>query len=234
LTRYLYIPILLALLLLPAGALAQRGPYWMWEPEFSYTQKLGKRWNANGKVAVQQTFNEPAGEDEEARSRYQINYTMVQLFGTYNLRPGTQLTGGYAFRFNDLLDPEPGREHRIMEQLTFLTYPGGTRLAHRFRAEQRFIDQQYTNRWRYRVAYETPLQGDRLDPGEQYLITSNEVLFSFNAHERSGANRLYLGVGWYFSKERKLEAGVQYRLNDIGTGKLENAIWFTTAYYLNR
>jgi hemolysin activation/secretion protein len=221
-------------ILLPAGAFAQRGPYWMWEPEFSYTRKLGERWSANGKVAVQQTFNEPAGEDEEARSRYQINYTMVQLFGTYNLRPGTQLTGGYAFRFNDLLDAEPGREHRIMEQLTFLKYLGGIRLTHRFRAEQRFQDQSYTNRWRYRFAYEIPLQGDRLDPGEQYLITSNEVLLSFNAHERSGANRLYLGVGWYFSKERKLEAGVQYRLNDIGTGELENAIWFTTAYYLNR
>jgi hypothetical protein len=205
---------LLAFLLLPAGAFAQQGPYWLWEPEFSYTRKLGERWSANGKVAVQQTFNEPAGEDEEARSRYQINYTMVQLFGTYNLGPG--------------------REHRIMEQLTFLKYLGGTRLTHRFRAEQRFEDQSYTNRWRYRFAYEIPLQGDRLDPGEQYLITSNEVLFSFNAHERFGANRLYLGVGWYFSKERKLEAGVQYRLNDIGTGELENAVWFTTAYYLNR
>lgn len=232
--RYPHLLSLLTLLLLPTGAFAQRGPYLQWEPEFSYTRKLAERWSANGKVAVQQTFNEPAGGDEAGRSRYQINFTMVQLFATYTLRPGTQLTGGYAFRFNDLLDPEPGREHRLMQQLTFLTYPGGTRLAHRFRAEQRFEDQEYTNRWRYRVAYETPLQGDRLDPGEQYLITSNEVLFSFNAHERSGANRLYLGMGWYFSKARKLEAGVQYRLNRIGTGKLENVIWLTTAYYLNR
>lgn len=231
-TRYLSILPLLTLFLLPAGVSAQRGPYWMWEPEFSYTQKLGKHWSANGKLAVQQTFNEPSGEGEG--SKYQVNYTMVQLFGTYNLRPGTQLTGGYAFRFNDLLDPEPGREHRIMEQLTFLVYPGGTRIANRFRAEQRFEDASFINRWRYRIACETPLRGDRLDPGEQYLITSNEVLFSFNAHERFGGNRLYLGMGWYFSKERKLEAGVQYRLNDIGTGKTETAIWFTTAYYLNR
>ncbi len=222
----------LLLFLLSAGAFAQKGIFWQWEPEFSYTWKPADRWSANVKAAVQQTFNEPVDEGQD--SKYQINYTQVQFFGTYNLWTTTQFTGGYGFRFNDLLDPAPGHEHRLMEQITFLVYPAGKRIANRFRAEQRFEDQSYINRLRYRIAYETPLQGSRLDPGEQYLITSNEVLFSFNAKEQFAANRLYLGIGWFLNNKRKLEAGVQYRLNEIGMGKPETAIWFTTAYYLNR
>jgi len=220
------------LLLGPLPAAAQRGVFWQWEPEFSYTWKPADRWNANLKAAVQQTFNEPTREG--VGSRYQINYTQVQFFGTYTLWTTTQLTGGYGFRFNDLLDRPPGREGRLMEQLTFLTYLGEKRLANRVRTEQRFEDGKFINRWRYRVAYETPLRGQRLDPGEQYLITSNELLFSFNAREQFAANRLYLGIGWYFSKERKLETGVQYRLDELGTGRPEHFLWFTTAYYLNR
>ncbi len=181
---------------------------------------------------MQQTFNEPAGEG--TGTRYQINYTQVQLFGTYKLWTTTQLSGGYSFRFNDLLGESPGREHRIMEQVAFVSFLGDRRLAHRIRTEQRFEDDEFINRWRYRLAYEFPLQGQRLDPGEKYLITSNEVLLSFNAWERFAGNRLYLGIGWFFSNKQKVEAGLQYRLDDVGTGQPENAIWFTTAYYLNQ
>jgi hypothetical protein len=220
------------LLFLPAAAAGQPQFLWQFEPEFSYTRKLADRWTFNVKPSVQQTFNEPVAEG--AGTRYQINYTQVQLFGTYKIWTTTQLSGGYSFRFNDLLDQPVGREHRIMEQIAFVSFLGERRLAHRIRTEQRFQDQEFINRWRYRLAYEFPLQGERLDPGEKYLITSNEVLFSFNAWEQFAENRLYLGIGWYFSNKRKIEAGLQYRLQELGTGKPENAIWFTTAYYLNQ
>lgn len=211
---------------------AQIGIRLQYEPEFSYTRDLSNRWSSNGKISMQNTFIEPS--KEAATGDYQISYTQVQLFATYSLWTSTKLSGGYGFRFEDLLKTPLGYEHRVMEQIAFLTYLEGRRIAHRFRIEQRFSDEDYENRWRYRIAYDAPLNGRRLDPGEKYLITSNEFLFSFNRSGSDGENRLYIGLGWFFNDKRKLEAGIQYRLGEIGTDNPENTLWFTTGYYLNQ
>src|SRR4051812_18909304 len=113
----------LAVYFCPMLALAQSGIRWQWEPEFSYTFGLADRWKANLRAGIQQTFYE-----SDTRARYRINYSQVQLFGTYQLWANTQLTGGYGFRFTELLDRPLGHEHHLIEQLTFLVYVGETRL----------------------------------------------------------------------------------------------------------
>lgn len=217
---------------LSGTAYAQQGLQLQYEPEFSYTWDLSSRWSSNIKAAVQNTFMQTS--EEGATEGYQIDYTQVQLFATYNLWTSTKLSGGYSFRFNDLLDASIGHEHRLMEQVAFLTFLEGRRIGHRIRTEQRFREEGYINRWRYRVAYDMPLNGRRLDPGEKYLITSNEFLVSFNGIGSDGENRLYIGLGWFINDKRKLETGIQYRLGAIGTDHPENTLWFTTGYYLNQ
>lgn len=211
---------------------AQKGIRLQYEPEISYTGDMFNRWSFNVKGAMRNTFMEPS--EEGSTGDYQINYTQIQLFATYNLWTGTKLSGGYDFRFNELLDTPVAHAHQLMEQIAFLTYLEGRRIAHRFRVEQRFTDEGYENRLRYRISHDVPLNGRRLDPGEKYLITSNEVLFSFNGTGSDGENRLYLGIGWFFNNKRKLETGIQYRLEEMGTGRPENTLWFTTGYYLNQ
>ncbi len=210
---------------------AQRGIFLQWEPEFSYTKDISDRWSSNLKLALRQNFAEP-GKEGMVKD-YQIDYAQLQGFVTYSLWTRTKLSMGYGFRLEDLLEASIGNEHRIMEQVGLVTHVDGKRLAHRIRAEQRFRENGLINRWRYRISYDAPLNGLRLDPGEKYLIFSNELLFSFNAAEQEGEDRLYVGLGWYFNDMRKLETGIQYRLGAIGSDNLENVIWLTSVYYLN-
>lgn len=163
-----------------------------------------------------------------------MNFVELQLFGTYQLWNDTKLSLGYKARGIEPLEPPLSSEHRPMEQIAFIGYKGSSRLSHRIRTEQRFRPDRYENRWRYRFSYDRPLEGQRLDPGEMYLVLSDEVLYTFNAVERSAENRLYAGLGWLFLKSQKLETGVQYRLGEIGTVGLEHILWLTTTYYISQ
>lgn len=203
-----------------------------WEPDFSYTWKVSNRWTANTKMSIRNTLAEPS--EKGTTAHYQVNYIQPQLFATYSLWTNLKLSAGYTYQLSQLTETHRGQEHRPAEQVAFLTYLGATRIAHRIRLEQRFRQRDYTNRIRYRFAYDTPLNGQQLDPGEKYLVASNEFLFSFDAARRLGENRAYLGIGWYFNDQRKLEAGLQYRLAGIGTHALINTLWLTTAFYWNR
>ncbi len=209
---------------------AQKGLNLKWESEFSYTQELPARWSANAKAAFRQTFFEPS--ETGTTSTYNFDFSEIQTFLTYETWNTIKLSVGYNFRLAELLENPLEKEHRIMQQLAFVTYPEGIRLSHRFRTEQRFQEEGFINRWRYRLSFEKNLNGTQLDPGEKYLVTSNEILYSFNGNKNEGENRIYIGLGWFFNSTNKLETGFQYRLAGIGN-QIENSIFLTTAYYLS-
>ena len=213
-------------------ASAQNGLLLQWEPEFSYTWELANRWSANTKAAFQQSLSPPT--ETEPQRQYQFNHMQVQFFATYSVWTNLKLSGGYTFRINDPTETLGSHNHRLMQQLAFVSYLRGQRFANRFRLEQRFRDEGYINRWRYRISFDVPLNGENVDPGEKYLVASDEWLFSFNNQGHESQNRLYLGIGWYANSQRKIEAGFQYRLDGIGTGTLDNTLWFTTAFYWNQ
>ena len=220
------------LLLMVSPACAQEDWLWQWEPEFSYTHRLGGLWKVNAKASFLQSLTTPA--EAETDRQYQFDQAQVQFFATYSLRTNLKVSGGYYFRINDPTETLGSHNHRLAEQFAFVSQVGGRRWANRLRLEQRFQDQGYVNRARYRVSFDVPLNGERIDPGEKYLIVSDEWLFSFTSRQSESQNRLYLGIGWFANPERKTEVGVQYRLGGIGSEDLSNTLWFTTAFYWNQ
>lgn len=211
---------------------AQEGWLWQWEPTLSYTREVSKRWVANAQTTAQQSLL-PRSELNSGR-RYHFENVQLQLFGTYHWRTHLKLTGGYSFRINDPIESLGSHNHRLMEQLTLLSYTGKYRWAGRLRVEQRFQDQGYINRWRYRISLDAPLNGEELNPGEKYLVASDEWLFSFNSQQHQHQNRLYVGVGWYTINQQKLEVGLQYRIDKIGSTALKNILWLSTAFYWSK
>ena len=224
-----WIGLLVGFAIFPAEAPAQDGLLLQWEPTLSYTRKVNTRWEANIQVNAQQSLTPPI--EANSGRRYHLNYAQTQLFATYTWRTNLKLSGGYSFRANDATETLTSHNHRLMEQLAFLSYLRGRRWANRLRLEQRFQDKGYVSRWRYRISFDVPLNGEQLNPGEKYLVASNEWLFSFASQRRDHQNRFYVGVGWYSQARRKIETGLQYRLGGIGTGTAEHVLWFTTAFY---
>ena len=91
-------------------------------------------------------------------------------------------------------------------------------MGHRFRAEQRIFPSFTIWRFRYRFALDSPLQGEKLDIGEAYIIASLESLFS----DARGANveidqRFTVQLGWLLSAKVKLQGGLEYRLEDYSS-----------------
>lgn len=217
-----------SILFFPTYVSAQSPVSAFWEADISYTWSTSSKWSHNLKWVVRPYLY------NEKDINLQLQRTEIQFFTTRKLFAGQRISGGYLFRWAEpFFDKEFGYEHRLMQQYSFITYIDDRRIGNRIRTEQRFRNNSYFNRARYRISYDFPLVGAQLDPGETYLILSDEIITAFNSEEASLENRFYIGLGWYFNDKRKLEAGLQYRSEDIGLG-YEHVIQLVSSFYINK
>ena len=221
---------LLALVLLASGVRAQSTQI-HWEPEFSFTWKPEGRWAYNATFSGRNVCLEGS---EQLDANYNWAHLEGRLFVTYELFGGNSVSGGYQYRLTDPFEKEPGYEHRLMQQHAFITYTEARRFGHRIRSEQRIRERGTLQRFRYRISYDFPLQGQQLDPGEPYMILSNEVLWSLAREVSELDNRVFVGIGWALSRKRKIETGLQFRLEALNTNEPENIFQLVTSYFINR
>ncbi|MDR9364662.1 MAG: DUF2490 domain-containing protein [Balneolaceae bacterium] len=220
--------LLLTALFLAKSGTAQSNTDWIWSPEYSYSWKTSDRMAYSAKVSM---FNSVENID----NRSFIQNIEPQLSFAYGLTPRTKIGGGYYYRWSSPLLDGYQYEHRFLQQVGFINFIGDRRIAHRLRTEQRIRSSSYQNRVRYRISYDFPLEGDRLDPGERYLIFSNEMMSAFNADEADAENRFSAGMGWFFNRQQKFELGVQYRTQDIFSGDgISHLFLVSTSFYMNR
>ncbi len=225
--QYIRYGMVVIAILIPFSGVSQQAEF-IWEPEFSYSWKHSDRLAFNSKTTL---FNSIQNLDNSSS----IEHIETAFSFAYNLTVRMKAGGGYLYRLTTPLENEQGYEHRLMQQAAFVSFIGDRRLSHRFRTEQRFRSSSYVNRWRYRLSYDFPLEGERLDPGEWYMILSNELLSSFNSDNFEGENRINAGMGWLFNSKRKLEINLEYRAQDFFTGDaLGHVFLIATSFYLNR
>ncbi len=168
--------------------------------------------------------------DGQLRSTDDIEHISTLLLRTglnIQVRKNMVATAGYAFINNRrVIAGVSGYapEHRFWEQF-LVSHPFiNTSLSHRFRLEQRFISKSvvennelknegnvYANRFRYFFRTMVPLKG-RLQPKTPFIGLQNEVFLNFG--DKSGVNgeffdqnRVYLALGYRFSREFDLELG---------------------------
>ena len=95
-------------------------------------------------------------------------------------------------------------------------------LTHRFRYEQRFVeDQDFRTRFRYALFMNIPLNQPALEKGSVYLALYNETFI--NGERETGAgrevelfdrNRTYLGAGYGLSDRLRIQAGWMKQTTD--------------------
>jgi hypothetical protein len=169
--------------------------------------------------------------DVQLRSTDQLQYVQALLLRpglNYNVSKNKIITAGYAFIYgrrtaSGVTGYLP--EHRIWEQFTASHNVSFFPLAHRFRLEQRFISKATTennelqkdgyafaNRFRYFFRTVIPFSGEKQFAQGAFGSIQNEVFL--NIGDKSNVNgktfdqnRVYLAVGYRFSKKFDIEAG---------------------------
>lgn len=214
-------------LMFSAVALSQSADY-IWNPQFSYSWKSSDRMAYNAKFNL---FNSLNGESSEGF----LQFAETQISFAYSTSTRLKLGLGYYYRLTTPFVDGYQYEHRFLQQAGLLTFLGDRRISHRFRNELRFRDSNFQLRLRYRISYDFPLTGEKLDIGEQYLILKNELIGAFSDGNSSGENRISIGQGWLLSQKKKFEAGLEYRTRNLFTeGDIRHLFLLSTTFFLNR
>ena len=122
---------------------------------------------------------------------------------------------GYKYRILNPSDSESGVEQRLTQQLAFVHTNQRIRILSRLRIEQRFFDDEFQHRYRYRLSMDMPLSGYKIDIREFYFIASNEALIEFIDSKSGLDNRISLGLGYVASNLYKVQIDFTQRLERL-------------------
>lgn len=127
-------------------------------------------------------------------------------------------TGGYAYiasgAFGDSRETVP--EHRLYQEI-LLPQKVGNRffLTHRFRYEQRFIENQdFRTRYRYNLFVNVALNKTKMEKNTLYLALYNEIFINGERNIGQGRsvpyfdrNRFYAGLGYGLNNQLRMQLG---------------------------
>lgn len=142
----------------------------------------------------------------------------------YRLRNGLILTAGYCWVHTSVYgrqpSPKPFYENRGWQQLAFDHFMNRIRFLHRYRLENRWVERYnvssdrmdivYSNRIRYRIQLQIPLNKTSVESGTWMAIASNEIYINFGRNIQYNIfdqNRYYGGIGYQISTAMNMQLG---------------------------
>lgn len=189
---------------------AQNNFIGFWEPEISLNSKVSESYSLNFSVRKRSFYYN--------NERLTLNVRNIDIghFSTFNLQPHHTASFGLMYRERGQIDGG-SNELRLTQQYNINHRLRIVRFGHRLRAEQRITQNPLIHRFRYRFAVDFPLEGEKTDPGEAYLVTSTESLLSVaKASKPELDQRFTVQIGWLFKGDVRLQAGAEYRVEDFG------------------
>ena len=135
---------------------------------------------------------------------------------------------GYILSKNYLLDSDNKisiNEHRIFQQFTSKQKVGIISINHRYRFEQRFVEDDYTMRFRYFLGLNIPLVKEDDDSKKIYLAAYNEIFLNTES-SIFDRNRVYGGIGYNLNKNIRLELGYMNQFFETNSRDQINIITF--------
>lgn len=203
----MYKYLLILAFLLPFTALSQDSNLGNWLIYIG-NKKLDNQWNIHHEV--QHRNYDAIGDLEQLLLRTGVGKNLTE--GNNNLLLG------YGFiRSENYVNTEDKivvNEHRIFQQFITKQSIGKVGVQHRYRFEQRFVEDDFKLRFRYFLGLSYPLT-DKL-----YLSSYNEIFLNTvqNAFDR---HRLYGGLGYKASDRVKIEVGYMNQfLTDINRDQI--------------
>lgn len=188
-------------LFLPLFSAAQKSDVGNW---FIYlgNQKLNNRWNWHNEVQYR-NYNF-AGDLEQLLLRTGVGYNLTPGNNNILLGYGFILSKPYIAGTDNKTET---REHRIYQQYITRQQFGRLYLQHRYRIEERFIENQdFKVRFRYFLSANLALSKKTLEPGAIYLSAYNEIFINDRSpvYDR---DRIYGALGYCLGKNFRVELG---------------------------
>ena len=192
--------VLVLALTLPIFSLAQDSNLGNWLIYIG-NKKLNNKWNIHNEV--QYRNYDAIGDLEQLLLRTGLGYNLTENNNNLLIGYGYILSENYIGDSNDKASVE---EHRIFQQFTTKQKTGKIGLSHRYRFEQRFVEDDFKMRLRYFLGLNVPLQNKEDGSSPLYLSAYNEIFLNTESSVFD-RNRLYGGLGYRFSKALRLELG---------------------------
>jgi hypothetical protein len=129
------------------------------------------------------------------------------------------ITAGYVYQRNNPFTTDYINEHRIWQQAIYSHRIGKSRMSHRLRFEERFIEDRLTGQYplatrlRYQLGFKLPLQGKTIEKNEFYFNSYNEFYLSLTGNKNAtySENWTYAGVGFNTGKAGNIELGFVFQ-----------------------
>lgn len=199
-------------------------------PEFGITLPISGNFSQTYKIENQHFMFRDAG-NENGRFEYEYERTDLQFFINYKFAGNWKATAGYQLR----VEEQWNTHHRTIQQIATSSRIRGFRLAHRVRLDQTMERSElFVFRSRYRAALEIPLNGEKIDPKEFYVVVSDEPIYSVDenySHELE--NRLVVTLGHFFDNGNKLELSLDHRTDRFFDDGIRQRIWLKIGWFLN-
>ncbi len=203
--------ILFTLMIILTGFVAKAQPndignWWL----YFGNQTINKKWNWHNEVQYR-NYNF-AGDLQQLLLRTGIGYNLTENNNNILLGYGFIRSENYIGATDKKLS---NNEHRIYQQFITKQKYGRIYTQHRYRVEERFLENDFRMRFRYFLSLNVPLNSKTIQPKTIYASAYNEIFINGdkNLFDR---NRLYGGIGYVINNNFKVETGFMAQTVESG------------------
>ncbi len=185
-----------------------------WYMYFFDTTFRESAWGVQGDVQYR-NWN-IAGDLEQLLLRGGLTFSPPKAAIKFTLGYGNITTGTYGS------GQSTTKESRVYQEALFPTQLGRFFLNHRFRYEQRFVENQdFRTRYRYNLFVNIPLNAAVFEANTLYLAFYNELFINGQRAIGNGnevgifdRNRLYMALGYFINPKLKVQFGIMNQTTD--------------------
>ncbi|MCJ8155051.1 DUF2490 domain-containing protein [Chryseobacterium sp. SSA4.19] len=186
-------------------AQAQENDLGAWYMYFG-NNKISKKLNFHNEIQYR-NFN-AAGDLEQLLVRTGIGYDLTENNNNILLGYGFILSQPYING-----EKTENTEHRIFQQYITKQKFGRFNIQHRYRLEERFLEDDFRMRFRYYVGFNIPITNKEMLPKTIYASAYNEIFLHLNSPVFD-RNRVYVALGYVINKNMRIEAGYMNQIQE--------------------
>lgn len=184
---------------------AQKNDLGAWYMYFG-NNKISKKLNWHNEVQYRNF--DAIGDLEQLLIRTGIGYDLTENNNNVLLGYGFILSQPYVNG-----DKKENIEHRIFQQYITKQKFGRFHLQHRYRLEERFLEDDFRMRFRYMLGLNIPITQKEMLPKTLYASVYNEIFLHFNS-PTFDRNRVYGALGYVINKNMRIEAGYMNQIQE--------------------
>jgi len=168
--------------------------------------KISKKLNWHNEIQYRNF--DAAGDLEQLLIRTGIGYDLTENNNNVLLGYGFILSQPYVNG-----EKKENIEHRIFQQFITKQKFGRFNLQHRYRLEERFLQDDFRMRFRYMIGLNIPITQKEMLPKSLYASVYNEIFLHFDSPVFD-RNRVYGALGYVINKNMRIEAGYMNQIQE--------------------